>query len=193
MGTAALLLTGGASRRFGAPKADVRVAGERLADRTARVLAEVADPVLEVGPGSSPLDAVLEDPPGSGPLAALAAGGVALAARGASGCDVIVVAVDLPFVDPAFLRLLADAPPAAAVVPRVGGHAQPLCARYSSITLRRATELVGVGERSLQALLRAVDVQWIEEGEWGAVTSSRCFVDVDTPDDARRIGLEAPG
>lgn len=196
MGVAALLLTGGASHRFGAPKADVLVAGERLADRAARVLGEVAAPVLEVGPGRSPLDAVLEADPGSGPLAAVAAGGRALVARGAGDRGVLVVAVDLPFVDVGLLRLLAVAPGADgtdAVVPRVEGRAQPLCARYSPSALVRADALVRAGERAMRSLLRDLEVHWLDEGAWSGVTTARCFVDVDTPDDARRVGLEAPG
>lgn len=193
MRVAALLLTGGASRRFGAPKADVRVDGERLADRAARILADVASPVLEVGPQRSSLDAVLEDEPGSGPLSAVAAGGRALASRDVGDRDVLVLAVDLPFVDPALLTLLADAAPADAVVPRVGGRAQPLCARYSATALARAAALVDAGHRSMQALLRASSVRWVEASEWAAVTTDRCFVDVDTPGDALRVGLEAPG
>ena len=194
---AGLLLTGGASRRFGTPKAEVRIDGERLADRTARVLSAIAVPVLEVGPGSSTLDAVREAVPGSGPLAGVAAGGAALAARGAGERPALVLAVDLPFVDPALLRALADAPPADAVVPRVDGRAQSLCARYSPAALTRAAELVDAGERSMRGLLDAlVDelvVRWIDEPEWSAVTTPQCFVDIDTPDDARRVGLQGPG
>jgi len=175
------------------PKADIVVAGERLADRTARLLAEVAAPVLEVGPGSTALDVVREEPAGSGPLAALAAGGRALAERGAGRRDALVVAVDMPFLDSALLRLLRDAPRAHAVVPRVDGRAQPLCARYSPVAFRRAAELVAGGARAMHALLAAIDVRWLEEDEWHAVTTAACFVDIDTPEDARRAGIEVPG
>jgi len=190
---AGLVLTGGGSRRFGSPKADVRVDGERLADRTARVLAAIATPSVEVGPGYSHLDAVMEDPAGAGPLAATVAGARALAARGAGDRDVLVVAVDLPFLDPAFLRLLAAAAPADAVVPRVEGRAQPLCARYSTAALALADTLVAAGERAMRALLDGLDVRWIDPHEWGAVTAAPCFADVDTLDDAHRWGLEGPG
>ena len=197
---AGLVLTGGASRRFGAPKADLRVAGERLADRTARLLRTVADPTLEVGPGWSSLPAVVEDPAGAGPLAALAAGAAALADVGAGDRDALVVAVDLPALDPALLALLAaiDTGPDThadtdAVVPRVDGRAQPLCARYSAGALARAGGLVAAGERSMRALLEVVTVRWVDDDEWGTVTTAACFADVDTPDDARRFGLETPG
>lgn len=190
---AALLLTGGASRRFGSPKAELRVEGERLADRTARILASVAAPVLEVGPGHSRLEAVLEEPPGAGPLAAMAAGADALAVRGVADRSVLVVAVDLPLLTAALLRALVDAPAADAVVPRVDGRAQPLCARYSPAALEHAGLLVADGARSMHALLEVLAVHWFDEPEWSAVVSARALVDVDTPADARRLGLDPPG
>jgi len=190
---AGLVLTGGASRRLGIDKATLRVGGESLADRTARVLTSVADPVLEVGPGLTRLEVVREAEPGRGPLAAMAAGGAALAARGAGERAVLVLAVDLPALDPALLRLLVAAPPADAVVPRVGGRAQVLCARYSPGALVQAAALVGAGERSVRALLGTGSVAWIDEHEWGRVTTATCFADVDTPEDAHAIGLERPG
>lgn len=190
---AGLLLTGGASRRFGAPKADVRVDGDRLADRSARVLTAVASPVIEVGPGVTELPAILEDPPGSGPLAALVAGGRALAARGSADDDVLVVAVDMPFVDEAVLRGLLVADPADAVVPRVDGRAQPLCARYSRSAITRATVLVRDGTRAMHALLDVLQVEWLDEPQWSTFATARSFVDIDTPEDAHRVGIEPPG
>lgn len=191
---AGLLLTGGASRRLGGvAKADLLVGGERLADRTARVLAAVADPVVELGPGRSSLDAVVEEPPGRGPLAALAAARPVLGARGAGDRPVLVVAVDLPFVDPPVLAMLAAAPPAEAVVPRVGGIPQPLCARYSPRALTRAARLVADGARAMRDLLAASEVRWLDEAHWSGVTSARGFTDVDTIDDVRRAGLGLPG
>ncbi|MGH8991628.1 MAG: molybdenum cofactor guanylyltransferase, partial [Acidimicrobiia bacterium] len=121
---AGLLLTGGASRRMGRDKALLEVAGRGLAERGASVLAAVCDPVLEVGPGVSGLPAVREEPPGEGPLAALGAGAAELSRRGHGGA-VIVLAVDMPFVGAALLRLLADRPGPATAVPRAGGQPQP--------------------------------------------------------------------
>ncbi|MGH2660413.1 MAG: molybdenum cofactor guanylyltransferase, partial [Actinomycetota bacterium] len=106
---AALLLTGGSSRRMGTDKARLMVDGCSLAERAAEALAVVCDPVLEVGPGHTALPAVREDPPGSGPLAALGAGWAALSAAGHRG-PVVVLAVDMPYVTPDLLRLLAERP-----------------------------------------------------------------------------------
>ncbi|HEV2310222.1 MAG TPA: NTP transferase domain-containing protein, partial [Acidimicrobiia bacterium] len=133
---AGLLLTGGASTRLGVSKSELRRDGERLADRGARLLGDVCETALEVGAGVSPLPAVREDPPGAGPLAAVATGATALHARRFAG-PVLVLAVDLPFVDAGLLRWLAGAP-GGTLVPRIAGVAQSLCARYASDDLASA-------------------------------------------------------
>jgi molybdopterin-guanine dinucleotide biosynthesis protein A len=190
-GTAGLLLTGGASTRLGVDKADLRRDGERLADRGARILAAVCDPALEVGPGSSGLPAVREDPPGGGPLAAVVAGAAALHARHVDQV-VLVLAVDLPFVDVALLRWLAGHPAPGAVVPQVDGIAQPLCARYGVADLGVAARLRGEGRSALRDLLAAVPVTYVDETAWAAITPPDAFVDVDTPDAVARAGLAPP-
>jgi len=187
-----LLFTGGASRRFGSPKAELVVGGERLADRGARLLTEVCAVVLEVGPGYSSLPAVREEPAGSGPLVALAAGGEALATHHAT-TSFLVLAVDLPFVERALLEYLRDVPSLRTVVPRVDGVPQPLCARYSPEAAATARALVRHGARAMKALLDAVPVEWVDEDEWSHVSSVDALADIDTPDDARQRGLESPG
>ena len=189
--TGGLLLTGGASRRLGVDKAELRRGGERLADRGARLLAAVCDPALEVGPGVSPLPAVREDPPGGGPLAAVAAGRAALRARRAEQ-PVLVLAVDLPFVDGPLLNWLADHPAPGAVVPRVDGIAQPLCARYRAADLDVASRLCVDGHAALRDLLAAIPVTYVDETAWSAVTGPDAFADVDTPDAVTRAGLDWP-
>src|ERR1700736_1061525 len=82
---AALLLTGGTSRRMGRDKATLPVNGTPLAERTATLLAQVADPVVEVGPGWTGLVAVREEPAGQGPLAAMAAGWAYLSGAAGGG------------------------------------------------------------------------------------------------------------
>lgn len=180
--TAGLLLTGGASRRLGVDKAELRLAGERLADRSARVLAAVCQPALEVGPGRSSLAAVAEPEPGQGPLAALVAGADALAAQGYTG-PVLLLAVDLPLVTEAIVEFVASYPGDATVVPVAAGEPQTCCARYASAALVAAADLVADGERSLRRLLAATTVDYVP-------ADANVFADVDTPADARRLALE---
>jgi molybdopterin-guanine dinucleotide biosynthesis protein A len=184
---AGLLLTGGASRRMGTDKALLEIEGRQLAERAASVLAAVCDPVLEVGPGVSGLAAVREDPPGEGPLAALGAGAAELARRRCAG-PVVVLAVDMPLVGPDLLRLLARRPGQATAVPVADGQPQPLCARYGPEALAAVPALLAAGERSLRALLAAVEVGWVPPEEWEPVGGSDAFRDLDTPEDVARLG-----
>lgn len=190
--TAGLLLTGGRSRRLGVDKASLVLDGETLAVRGARRLGAVCDLVLEVGGGVSGLDAVREQPPGRGPLAALAAGGAELRARGHGG-PALVLAVDLPGADETLLRWLRDRPGEATVVPELAGRHQLVCARYGGDALLAAQSLVMAGVRSLHELLDVVPHDVVDEESWGAVVDPGAFLDVDTPSDAERWGIEVPG
>jgi molybdopterin-guanine dinucleotide biosynthesis protein A len=174
---------------MGRDKADLVVAGERLADRAARVLSAVCDPVLEVGPGRSPLVAVDDPEPRAGPLAALVTGAGALRHRGHEG-PVFLLGVDLPFVDASLLGLIASHPAAETVVPVAGGMRQSCCARYAPAALAAGAELVERGERALHALLSVVRVVEIGESEWQAVAPSDALADLDTPEDVVRHGIE---
>ncbi|MBW3614114.1 MAG: NTP transferase domain-containing protein [Actinobacteria bacterium] len=178
---AGLLLTGGASRRMGHDKASLIIDGTSLANRTAALLCEVVEPVLEVGPGHSRLPAVSEDPPGGGPLVALAAGAAALSARGHGGAAV-AVATDLPRLATSLLRRLASHPSAASVVPLVDGRPQWLAARWSPSALVLAQRLVASGERRMAAL--SDEVEWLDEPQWAAQ-----LVDVDTPAALDALGV----
>jgi molybdopterin-guanine dinucleotide biosynthesis protein A len=185
---AGILLTGGSSRRMGHDKADLVVAGERLADRAARVLTAVCDPVLEVGPGRSSLDAIGDAEPRAGPLAALVTGADALRARGYDDA-VLLLGVDLPFVTEPLLRLIVDHPAVETVAPVADGMRQSCCARYAPVALDTATHLVARGERALHTLLSAVLVVEITESEWHAVAPADALADLDTPEDLARHGV----
>jgi molybdopterin-guanine dinucleotide biosynthesis protein A len=190
--TAGVLLTGGRSRRLGVDKASLLVDGESLAVRAGRRLAAVCAPAIEAGDGSSGLPSVRERPPGSGPLAALAAASWALRERGHDG-PALLLAVDLPAVDEPLLRWLRDRPGEPTAVPRVDGRLQLVCARYSGEALLAAASLVAGGVRSLHELLDVVDFDVVDEAEWRAVAGADAFADVDTPEDAKRLGIELPG
>lgn len=176
---AGLLLTGGASRRLGADKA------RALAPRVAEVLrAGVDGPVFEVGPGHTSLPSVHEDPPGAGPLAAVAAGWSRLPVFDGA----VVLACDLPFVGVPLVRFLAAQ--GGTAVPVVEGREQWLCAAYSAEALGQAAALLATGERRMSAL--APDAVFLNALAWGVVATARDFADIDTPEDAARLGVVLP-
>jgi molybdenum cofactor guanylyltransferase len=181
---AGVLITGGASRRMATDKARILWRGETLGARAARVLDVVCDPVVEVGSGVSGLRCVIEEPPGSGPLAALLAGARAAGSQG----PVVLLACDLPFVEPPILSLLAEWPGRQTVIPVVDGRLQYACARYGSDALARAEIVLAAGDYSLRAAGEG-DHDELAEVEWRAVGPANTFADVDTPADLRRLGL----
>lgn len=169
---------------MGSDKARIEVAGETLAARAARVLAQVCSPAVEVGPGVSGLPSVREDPPGTGPLAALVAGADMLATT-----PVLLLAVDLPFVEPQLLELIARWPGSGTVLPSAAGRLQYTCARYGQASLDAARAQLAAGERSLRVLERCGPVEVIDESVWSAVAPPESFADLDTPDDLARFGM----
>ncbi len=102
------LLVGGASRRFGAPKALARLDGETLAERAHRTLADAFGTVVVLGKAADALPLpfpVLDD---ESPVRAAIAGVVA-ALRVAPRELVVVLPTDMPFVTADLLTELADA------------------------------------------------------------------------------------
>ena len=94
---AGALLVGGASTRFGSPKALARFEGETLAERAHRVLAEAFDEVIVVGKAADELELpfeVLDD--GSDVRASMV--GLAAALRLAGTELVVVLPTDMPLV-----------------------------------------------------------------------------------------------
>jgi molybdopterin-guanine dinucleotide biosynthesis protein A len=182
-----ILLTGGASRRMGRDKATLVVDGETLALRAARVLQSVCDPVVEVGPAVTTLPAVREEPAGAGPLAALVAGADAVAPNG----PVLLLACDLPRVDAPLLRLLADWPGDASVVPIADGRPQFVCSRVGAAGVEAARRALASGVTALAAAFD-VDCEHIDEPTWRRVAPADAFRDLDTPEDVAGIGTVAP-
>jgi molybdopterin-guanine dinucleotide biosynthesis protein A len=181
---AGVLLTGGASRRMATDKANIVWRGETLAARAARVLGAACDPVIEVGSGATGLRCVREDPPGSGPLAALLAGARALGSPG----PIVLLACDLPFVEPPILSLLAEWPGRPTVIPVADGRPQYACARYGPYALERAGTALAAGDHALRAM-HGDDCDELTEPHWRAVAAANTFADVDTPTDLRLLGL----
>ena len=106
-----VLLVGGASRRFGSPKALAQLDGETLAERAWRVLGEACHERIAVGKAADelPLPFALVDD-GSEVRAPIA--GVVAGLRAATYEVCVFLPVDCPHVSAASLRKLADLAPA---------------------------------------------------------------------------------
>jgi molybdopterin-guanine dinucleotide biosynthesis protein A len=149
----AIILAGGASRRVGgADKAEIRLGGKRLLDRVLEAVVG-ARRVVVVGPRRAAprgIEWAVERPAGGGPAAALGAGLELVTAP-----VVVVLAVDLPFLEAPLIEELVEAAEGrdGAVLTDRAGAPQYLAAAYDTAVLRAATapmdSLVGVPLRSL--------------------------------------------
>jgi molybdopterin-guanine dinucleotide biosynthesis protein A len=198
-----VVLAGGESRRFGAPKALARIAGIPIVERVRRALGEAADEVVLVANEAELFagtemrirgDAV----PGVGAL-----GGVHTALAWADGegfSAALCVACDMPFVPGALLRRLREAAAeagAAAMVPASTGRrgVEPLCALYGAGALAAVTDLVLADDRRVMALVEACRASVLPLDEVRSFGDPEVmFMNVNTMDDYHRaVALDGGG
>jgi molybdenum cofactor guanylyltransferase len=184
----AVILAGGAGRRMGgAVKPLIAIDGATILERQLAVLRpRVGAIVIAVGPG---VDApwatvpIVRDPVADGgPLAGIAAGLAAAATPW-----ILAVAGDMPWLAPAVIdRILARAIGGAAVVPRIGGHPEPLLAAYHAGARAAIDDAVARGEKSPSRVVQrgAFEVAWLDEAEVRALDPAlRTFASVNAPAD----------
>ena len=174
-----ILLVGGASTRFGSPKALARFRGEPLVSRGHRLLAEVCDEVLVVGK-TGELEGLSFPVIDDGVVSRAPVHGVIAGLRQARHDVSVVLPVDLPLVTPGALSALGDA----GAVP---GERIPLPGAYPRSLLPVLEARVAAEELSLRGVNPATCE--LPEG---------LLVDVDTPDalarlEARRHALVVGG
>lgn len=170
-----MLLVGGASTRFGSPKALARLNGETLAERAWRILGEACDERLAVGKVADRLELpfpVLDD--GTETRAALA--GLVAGLRAARTELCLVLPVDTPLVTPALLLELADAC-ADAAVPQTG----PLPGAYAKSALPALARRLAAGRFALHEALEDLETRRVE-------LDLSLLTNVNTLDDLRRLG-----
>jgi molybdopterin-guanine dinucleotide biosynthesis protein A len=166
-----VLLVGGASRRFGSPKALASFRGRTLAERAWELLGEACDERLAVGKVADGLllpFPVLDD--GVDVRAPIA--GVIAGLRAARHDVGVVVPVDCPLLTVGAVRALG----AAGAVPQTG----PLPGAYTAVMLPALEARLSTGELSL----RGVNENVVE-------LDPRLLANVNTP--AELAALERPG
>jgi molybdenum cofactor guanylyltransferase len=174
-GLTGVLLVGGASTRFGAPKALARLDGETLAERAWRVLGLACEERLAVGKAEDGLELpfpLTDDR--SGTRAALA--GVVAGLRAAPTDTAVVLPVDTPLVTPELLRELA-----AACADAAATQASPLPAAFRKCALPVLERRLEEGRLALHEALAELDTRRIGVDE-------TLLANVNTPDDLRRLG-----
>lgn len=189
----AIVLCGGRSSRMGRDKAAIEFEGVTLLQRTVTAVAEVATEVVLVRAQGQALPAVaaacpivvVEDPvEGQGPLHGMATG-----IEAAHGARCLIVGVDMPFLQPALLRLLLDHLAAGLesgaywVVPIAEGRPQPLCSAIARDALPVLRAHIEAGDRAPMAAAADLGLLRLPEDVWRITDpGALSFVDVDTPE-----------
>jgi molybdopterin-guanine dinucleotide biosynthesis protein A len=165
-GITAFVLAGGKSTRMGADKAFLDFAGRTLLDRALDKARDVAARVCIVGDAGkfARHGETFEDIyRNCGPL-----GGIQ-AALACSATDLnLILGVDLPFIEVAFLRYLlfrARATAATVTVPSVTGIFQPLCAVYGKGFAAVARHSLESGQNKIDRLFLTVPTEVLREEE----------------------------
>ncbi len=162
----AFVLAGGKSARMGQDKAFLELAGRTLLARALELAAGVADEVRIVGDAGkfAAYGLVVEDIYRErGPL-----GGIHAALMSSGTEWNLMLAVDLPFVEPGFLQWLAGEARktgAAVTVPRAGGRLQPLCGVYRRNFAEVAQRALASGKNKIDVLFVDLKTRVVEEDE----------------------------
>jgi molybdopterin-guanine dinucleotide biosynthesis protein A len=195
--TGVLLAGGRAERLGGIPKGLLLLDGEPIAARSlalfrtlfAEVLLVTSAPAGYAALGAAVGAVTIPDLlPGRG-----APGGLHAALSAARSGWVFAAACDMPFLAEAPIRLLAaEREGVAAVLVRAGGRLEPLHALWSRACLAPLERLLagGAPRPSLHALASAVPARVVDEAIFRtADPAGRVLTNVNTPEDAARLGL----
>ena len=169
-----VLLVGGASTRFGSPKALAMLDGQTLAERAWRLLGETCDERLAVGKRDDALDLpfeLLDD--GTDVRAPIA--GVVAGLRAATYDVVVVIPVDVPLLSAAAVLELAAACRDAAMPP-----SGPLPGAYRRTALPALELALAENRLSLRDAIATLDAAIVE-------LDASQLTNVNTPDDVQRL------
>jgi molybdopterin-guanine dinucleotide biosynthesis protein A len=180
------VLAGGESSRMGRDKGLLKLEGEALVVRAAKLVASATGAPATIIGGAAyhafGLRVVADDLPGAGPL-----GGIATVLRASAAPWNLIVACDLPYLTRdwlAFLVMRALASKADSVLPMNERGAEPLCAMYNKSGEPAIRGALGRGTRKVTDGLLAIRVEYIEPAEWKAFDSEGLlFKNMNSPAD----------
>jgi len=183
-----IVLAGGKSHRLGRDKAFLEIGGTPLIERVTERLKQVGDEVLLVTNNLEPfaylqLPVIKDVHPGQGVL-----GGLYTGLRAARHQYSLVVACDMPFLDPKLLRYMVIlAPGHDVVIPCVRGMYEPLHAIYSQDCVGPIERVLAQGKRRIVDFFPAVRVRYVSEEEVSILDPQLLsFFNINTPEDLSR-------
>lgn len=183
-----LLIAGGKSRRMGRDKRFLEIAGQRVFDRTLKVLGEIfsetivvlAEPVADLDLQGSRV--VYDAIPNAGSL-----GGLYTGLMTSSHQRIFAVACDMPYLNSDVIRFLSSFDITAdVVVAQLSGRFQALHALYSRRCVPILKEMAEQRDLKLQRLFldETLRISIVQERDLTAIDSGlRSFQNINTPED----------
>ncbi len=184
-----VILAGGRSRRMGRDKATLSFDGTTLFDRTLQIFEDLFHDNLIAGDRPDlekpHIPALADRYPGS------ALGGLYTGLEAAQTPYIFVAACDMPFIDPAIIRLIAERRRSFdAVIPRTGQGLEPLFGIYGKRCLEPIKQQLEEGNFRVFDFYDQVKIRYLEEDElppdW-----QRTLANVNTPEELD--ALNRPG
>jgi molybdopterin-guanine dinucleotide biosynthesis protein A len=177
-----VVLAGGASSRFGTPKAGAPLNGRPLIQYPLAAMRQAGLPRLVVAKADNEVErfaagaeVLIEPEHPRHPLR-----GIVSALQHTSG-PVVVCACDMPFVNAGLIQMLAGLPDALAVV-QAGGLPQPMLGRYTPAVLDALIEAM-TGELPVREALRAAGARLLPTESLSEFGDPELLVrDIDTPE-----------
>lgn len=189
-----IVLAGGRGVRLGQDKLWETIGDRAMIQRVIDPLTSLSDEILVViaqGQAEPALPAVakvvVDLYPGGGTLGGIYTGLVA-----SSSSHSLVVACDMPFLNPSLLRYLVQISPGTdIVIPKVGEKLQPLHAIYSKECLDTLRQQVEQGKRRVSDFVELMKIKYkvrhVEEAEIDKFDPGHLsFFNVNTPADLER-------
>lgn len=194
-GLSVVVLAGGKSSRMGRDKAFVQVGGQAIVDRIVEQLGGYGAEMIVIT--NKPEDYRYLGLPLYGDVLPDkgALGGLYTALYHAASPHALVVACDMPFVNRLLLdHLCALAPEHDAVVPRLGGEAEPFRAVYSRACLGPMRAALDAGKMRVISFFPEVRVRFVDQAEMEQFDPQHLtFFNVNTPEDLLKAEALAAG
>ena len=187
----AVILAGGEGKRLGGVKKALLTISEnqRLIDAVVGRIREsgVFDEILIVGDETLSVQGARSFGDDEALSGCGVVGGLLTALRISSAEWNFVCGCDMPFIEPALIRLLVEftGDDVDAVVPRWGDYIEPLCAFYRKRLIESGEALRRY--RRLSAVIEELNVRFVEESALRKVDAELIsFFNINTEDDIRR-------
>ena len=191
MAVSSIILAGGKSSRLGREKHAEVIAGKSLIERVISRLQPLSTEILlvisqsqsEISFSLPEVKTLVDIYPRKGSL-----GGIYTGLVNSTHTNNIVVACDMPFLNPDLLGYMIDlSPDFDIVIPRIGTELEPLHAVYSKNCIAPMKDLIERGHFKIDRFFDSVKVRYIEEKELNRLDPEHMsFFNINTQEDLEK-------